>query len=170
MIKDNFLFFSSGILGNWYKSPFVDGSGNYFENVETYFQWCKSSHFKDYGVSKKILRSITPAVAKRLGQEVGGFDEDEWKKVNKKYMKEGLLLKFTQNDSAKAHLMSTFPKELVQASFKDTYWGIGVGIGDPDLHDRLKWRGTNYLGKALMSVRDELMSDEKNLQDHPVFI
>ena len=45
---------------------------------------------------------------------------------------------------------------LGEANRNDAYWGIGMGLNDPDVWKQDKW-GKNLLGKTLMSVRDELL-------------
>ena len=64
-------------------------------------------------------------------------------------MKEGITLKFTQVDGLRQALLSTNDKELIEASPRDGYWGIGLSLGSHNLKDRDKW-GSNNLGKILM--------------------
>ena len=58
-----------------------------------------------------------------------------------------LLAKFTQNEACRSQLLNTHGKVLMEYSEKDKYWG---DAGD--------FRGSNYLGKALMILRDHLMA------------
>jgi ribA/ribD-fused uncharacterized protein len=53
-------------------------------------------------------------------------------------------------------LMSTEEKEIVEASPEDTIWGIGMHETHPDILDRTKWLGTNWLGEAIMQVRETI--------------
>lgn len=48
-------------------------------------------------------------------------------------------------------------KTFVEASPSDPIWGIMMPIGDPNIVDETNWKGQNLLGKALTSVREELV-------------
>jgi ribA/ribD-fused uncharacterized protein len=52
--------------------------------------------------------------------------------------------------------MKTGDKEIVEASPVDKIWGIGLHETDPDALDKSKWQGTNWLGEAIMQVRDAI--------------
>ena len=70
-------------------------------------------------------------------------------------MREGVTLKFTQVEGLRKALLSTNDKELIEASPRDSFWGVGVSLGNKDLRNRSKW-GMNHLGKILMEVRDAI--------------
>jgi len=53
-------------------------------------------------------------------------------------------------------LIATGDRVLVEASPRDTIWGIGMGASNPDAKDPTKWRGRNLLGFALMEARASL--------------
>ncbi|KKN32889.1 hypothetical protein LCGC14_0809150 [marine sediment metagenome] len=53
-------------------------------------------------------------------------------------------------------LVATGDKFIVEASPTDCIWGIGMSCDDPGITDPKNWRGTNWLGKAIMKVRDVL--------------
>ena len=55
-------------------------------------------------------------------------------------------------------LLSTGNKVLVEASPKDTIWGIGLSVNDENIEDKNCWRGTNYLGYELTRLKFKLMS------------
>ena len=71
----------------------------------------------------------------------------------------GLISKFSQNLKFKKALLDTGDAEIVEASPTDRIWGIGLAESDPRIWDRNNWRGTNWLGIALMRVRDEIRKD-----------
>jgi predicted NAD-dependent protein-ADP-ribosyltransferase YbiA (DUF1768 family) len=56
----------------------------------------------------------------------------------------------------RAFLLATGDKVLVEASPRDTIWGIGMGAENPDARDPARWRGHNLLGFALMEARARL--------------
>ncbi|HEY2512949.1 MAG TPA: NADAR family protein [Polyangiaceae bacterium] len=61
----------------------------------------------------------------------------------------------------RTRLESSGGKVLVEASPRDTIWGIGSGASNPDARVPGRWRGTNLLGFALMEVRAQLARPSK---------
>ena len=59
-------------------------------------------------------------------------------------------------------LIATGDKEIVEASPEDKIWGIGLRESDPLAWDKSTWKGTNWLGEAIMAVREELFYEDKN--------
>lgn len=68
-----------------------------------------------------------------------------------------LCLQFGQNSKMRQKLFRTIGTTLAEASPMDAIWGIGLAEEDPAARDKSQWPGTNWLGIALMEVRDELM-------------
>ncbi|WP_295221067.1 NADAR family protein [uncultured Chryseobacterium sp.] len=79
-----------------------------------------------------------------------------WDEHKYEIVKQGNLLKFSQNEKLKEFLLSTEDKVLVEASPYDTIWGIGMPETNPKAGNPSEWNGENLLGFALMEVRDEL--------------
>ena len=52
--------------------------------------------------------------------------------------------------------MATGDMEIVEASPTDKIWGIGLHETDPRAWDKATWQGTNWLGEAIMQVRETL--------------
>ena len=69
---------------------------------------------------------------------------------------EGLLAKFSQNESLKKQLEATGRAILAECAVRDKIWGIGLSMSDPNRLDRNKWCGQNLLGYTLMMVRERL--------------
>ena len=69
---------------------------------------------------------------------------------------EGLMAKFSQNDSLKQKLLETGDAILVECAGSDKVWACGIRLDDDRRFDASQWSGTNILGFALMQVRDEL--------------
>jgi ribA/ribD-fused uncharacterized protein len=57
-------------------------------------------------------------------------------------------------------LMATGDLEIVEASPEDKIWGIGLRESDPRAWDKSTWQGTNWLGEAIMRVRQKLREED----------
>lgn len=145
----------NGYLSNWYLSDFVIG-GKSFSSMEQYMMYSKARIFKDEEIAKKILLTSDVAQIKALGRQVSNYDESTWNGVRQIIIYEGLLAKFNQNDDLKAKLKSTGDSILAECAVKDSIWGIGLSMKDPNRLNKNEWKGENLLGYALMMVREHL--------------
>ena len=66
--------------------------------------------------------------------------------------------KFSQPEAKNLLLLST-GYEIVEASPYDKIWGIGLGVEHPDVTDKSKWRGTNWLGIAIEEARTLILEE-----------
>jgi hypothetical protein len=94
---------------------------------------------------------------KKLGRLVKEYDDEVWKEHRFDVVVSGNYAKFTQNEELKKFLLSTGNRIIVEASPKDTIWGIGMDEFDEDAINPKKWKGTNLLGFALMEVRSKIL-------------
>ena len=113
----------------------------------------KARLFGDEATLAQILAAPHPGVAKALGRQVQGFDNEVWTQHRFDIVVRGNQAKFGQNETLKSYLLSTNEKILVEASPTDTIWGIGLAETDQRVYDPRQWRGSNLLGFALMQVR-----------------
>ena len=156
-----YLFFygqanSNGFLSNFYRSTFEEDN-ILFDTVERYMHYHKALLFEDYTSANKILQAKTPLDTKRLGRKVKNFDPMTWNLNKKKIVKNGILLKFINNDKLKKKLLDTGDLTLVEASCgrnPDRIWGIGFSEKTA-LINKEKW-GLNLLGEILMEIREFL--------------
>lgn len=155
MNTDNCLFFYGGPLSQWYPSRFMLGGVGYV-TAEQYMMAMKAHQFGDVVTHAAILHTDNPREQKALGRQVKGFDPLIWNQVAREIVYQGNVAKFSQNPELLRYLLSTDAKELVEASPTDTVWGIGIGMDDPLRFFRESWRGTNWLGLALMATRMKL--------------
>lgn len=154
MDKDKFEFFWGGPFSQWYKSNFtIDGIT--YNCAEQYMMAMKALFFGDHETHEKIMKTSDPKKQKALGREVKNFDANKWNTICRQIVYEANYAKF-HKEPLKNVLLSTGDKEIVEASPYDTIWGIGLGENDPNRFDKSKWRGTNWLGEALMKVRADL--------------
>ncbi|GMR51373.1 hypothetical protein PMAYCL1PPCAC_21568, partial [Pristionchus mayeri] len=109
-----------------------------------------------YISAERIMEERWPRDQKEIGKNLNGFNAQSWDKVSRGVMREGLLLKFEQDEGLRRALISTGDSLLVECSPNDTKWGIGLDRLDPRAHDPSKWRCANWLGQVLMEVRDSL--------------
>ncbi|MBM7418205.1 MULTISPECIES: NADAR family protein [Chryseobacterium] len=162
--KLDFLFFwghtvkeeiTKACFSQWFPYEFEENRMSY-KTAEHYMMAGKAKLFNDLETLEQILRAETPNQAKSLGRKVKNFDPQLWDEQKYEIVKQGNLLKFSQNEKFKEFLLSTNDKILVEASPYDTIWGIGMLETDPKAENPQQWNGENLLGFALMEVRDEL--------------
>ena len=145
----------NGYLSNWYPARFtVDGV--VFSSMEQFMMYRKEICFQDDHIAVQILDTEDVSQIKALGRMVSGYEDNYWNGVRQIIVYEGLLAKFSQNEELKRLLKETRNALLAECAVKDQIWGIGLSMKDPDRLDRIRWKGQNLLGYALMMVRDRL--------------
>jgi ribA/ribD-fused uncharacterized protein len=140
-------------LSNFHPCSFVI-EGQRYHSSEQYFQYKKAQLAKDEPSMNKILTAKTASACKYFGDNVR-ISNSVWYKNNLTIMKQALHAKFSQNDSLKDFLLLTGNMRLGEASPRDKYWGIGIGLGDKDVLTK-QWPGKNHLGHLLMELRTTL--------------
>ncbi|CAM6004869.1 unnamed protein product [Sphagnum balticum] len=113
----------------------------------------KALLFGDDESYQKIMKSKDPSEQKAIGRTVKNFDPNKWNLVCRKVVYDANLAKFS-DPQLNRFLMETGDKEIVEASPYDRIWGIGLGTDDPRCLIKSQWQGTNWLGIAMMEVRD----------------
>ena len=129
--------------------------------AEQYMMHKKARLFNDVEIAEQIIQTNDPRKHKALGRKVRGFNEVTWKEQCQAIVREANKEKFTQNPELLAALMETKGTTLVEASPRDTIWGIGLSAENPKAQRRETWRGTNLLGQILTDLRDEIDSECK---------
>lgn len=155
MTTDKFVFFYGGVFSQWYAHD-MEIDGVTYNCAEQYMMAMKAQTFGDTASLQKIMSTDDPSYQKALGRKVAGFDPDMWNCVAKNYVYKANLAKFSGD--LKQFLLETGDREIVEASPTDVIWGIGLGMNNPDIFDKNKWRGTNWLGECIMRVREDLKS------------
>ena len=160
-VKDSYLFFYGHLKKDGYLSNFSNHSFKElditFNSVEQYMHYHKALLFKDEDIANKILAAKKTLETKKLGRKVHNFTNEIWSLHKKNIVKNGLILKFTQNEDIKKKLIDTGTKILVEAAGgrnADRIWGIGYGSSNA-MENIDNW-GQNLLGQLLMEVRNEL--------------
>ena len=147
-----------GCFSNWYPAPF-EIARHSFVSSEQYMMYQKVLLAHEYELADKILNTSDPAEAKEYAGPgyFKSFDsvKDIWERIRKNVVKRGVRAKFAQNPELLNQLLETGNALLCECAGKDTVWGIGINLREPDWHDVSKWRGSNYLGIILMELREE---------------
>ena len=133
-------------LSNFWIAPFVCvGSvpkGTLYQSVEHFYQSRKSF---DVGYRQKVAAAHTPGKAKRLGRKCEV--REDWDEVKLGIMRQGVYLKFAQNNELATKLLETGDAELVEGNYwGDTFWGVDLRTGE----------GENHMGRILQEVRSLL--------------
>ena len=157
-ITDTHVVFLRGPFSNFHHCCIQYGNVT-FKNSEQLFMYLKAKHFNDNQTAAQITGTPNPAEAKRLGRQVKGFIASQWEQAAYDAMLLACTLKFKQNHSLRTMLLNTGDKELVEANQKDRRWSCGYYPTDPRCLDESKWYGTNWLGKILMEVRNQLKEE-----------
>ncbi|MFF7143053.1 NADAR family protein [Streptomyces nodosus] len=142
-------------LSQWWPAPFtVDGVE--YATAEHWMMASKARLFGDTEAQDEVLRAAHPALAKKAGRLVRGFDEGAWERERFAIVVEGSVHKFAAHAAPRAFLLGTGDRVLVEASPVDRVWGIGLAADDERAAEPESWRGSNLLGFALMEARERL--------------
>lgn len=124
--------------------------GQFWRSVEHYYQAMKFSHDENYLNYMETIRTTpSPFKAKSLGGNRSYQIRPDWETYRNVVMLKALRAKFDSKTNPKLanKLISTGTAQLTEDS-KDKYWGNGGPSNN----------GKNTLGKLLMQVRAELLS------------
>jgi ribA/ribD-fused uncharacterized protein len=145
----------AGCLSQWWPSPFtVDGVE--YRTAEHWMMARKARLFGDERAERLALDAPNPALAKKAGRLVRGFDEAVWERERFGIVVDGSVGKFASDGELRSFLVGTGERVLVEASPLDRVWGIGLSADDDHAFDPGRWRGANLLGFALMEARGRL--------------
>ncbi|AVH56211.1 MULTISPECIES: NADAR family protein [Streptomyces] len=146
---------SASCLSQWWPSPFVVDGASY-ATAEHRMMASKARLFGDEEAERRAVAAPNPALAKKAGRLVRGFDEAIWERERFGIVVDGSVHKFTAHADLRKFLLGTGDRVLVEASPMDRVWGIGLAADDERAADPERWRGANLLGFALMEARERL--------------
>ncbi|MER5369705.1 NADAR family protein [Streptomyces sp. NPDC002722] len=142
-------------LSQWWPTRFtVDGVT--YASAEHWMMAGKARLFGDAESEAAAVAAKSPAVAKKVGRLVRGFDDAVWQGERYALVVAGSVHKFGGDPELREFLLNTGDRVLVEASPMDRIWGIGLAADDPRAENPASWRGLNLLGFALMDARAEL--------------
>lgn len=137
-----------------FPSEFEDSSGMHFKSLTQYIVAKKAELFGDINSFEKAMGVTSPSVLVNIDQSIKHFDNEVWNYHRYPIIKEGNIYKFSQNSDMRDILVNTCGTIIAQTTQSDPILGIGLGRGNPNIGDPLKWPGKNYLGFILSEVRD----------------
>jgi ribA/ribD-fused uncharacterized protein len=120
------------------------------KTVEHIFQAYKTLNEKE---RTDILLSKTPGEAKKLGSKC--TVRKDWEDIKYKVMLDLVTIKFNSNGDLKFHLINTGNAKLIEGNtWHDNTWGNCICDKCKDIE------GKNWLGKILMTVRENLINKQ----------
>lgn len=143
-------------MSQWWEGRAFEVDGVRYETAEHWMMAEKARLFQDEEILQEILKTKSAAKVKKLGRKVKNFDAGVWFDHSLEIVTKGSFHKFNQNKDLKTYLLQTGNKVLVEASPYDAIWGIGTTSDAPNVENPNTWRGTNFLGFALMEAREQL--------------
>lgn len=130
------------VLSN-FSSFMVEWKGNWFQTSEAAYHWEKFPH--EPTLQRIILKCPSAHAAFKLAEESRDFVRPDWKDVRVGIMHEILQAKAAQHEYVRRKLLASGDKELIENSWRDSFWGWGE-----------ERDGKNMLGKLWMEIRAEL--------------
>jgi len=127
-----------------------------FNCTEQFMMYCKAMLFGDRDVADLILKATNPQAQKVLGRRVRGYVEEEWVAKREQYILIGMIEKYKQNPQECQWLLDTEDAILVEASERDTLYGVGLSEDDPRIENPYEWRGRNLCGDLTMMAREHI--------------
>ena len=126
--------------------------------LEQYLMHEKAMFFNDHIMADRIMTSDNAFYQRAFGQNVKKINMEKWRIKVPGVLLKGLMSKFSQIEHCKIYLRMTGFMILVEASAKDDYFGIGLGLNASaeELCNHSEW-GYNLLGRTLMDVRSRLI-------------
>ena len=152
---DTHVYFYGSVYSQWALRD-MEIDGLIFNCCEQYMMYKKAMLFEDHGMIGEIMTTNNPREQKALGRKVKNFDKDKWEEIARDVVYKANYAKFTQNKDCLNELVKSGDKIIVEASPYDCIWGVGLAPDDPKVLDEKNWRGTNWLGEAIMQVRTNM--------------
>ncbi|WP_443072997.1 NADAR family protein [Streptomyces sp. NBC_01451] len=150
-------------LSQWWPAAFSVAGVDY-ATAEHWMMAAKARLFEDAEAERQAITAPNPALAKKAGRLVRGFDEAVWRRERFGIVVEGSVHKFAAHSDLRGFLLGTGERVLVEASPVDRVWGIGLAADDEAAMDPERWRGPNLLGFALMAARERLRAGQASLR------
>jgi len=118
--------------------------------------WMTSEHayhaekFEDSKILEQLKNTRSAHDAMKLAYANKDKYRKDWDEIRLEMMKKILLAKVEQHPYVKKKILESGDRELVENSWRDSYWGWGPNKD-----------GENHLGKLWMEVREEVRRNGK---------
>lgn len=116
---------------------------SWFPTTEHAYHWEKFPNSRS--LQSDIRTSISAHEAFKLAERNKEYVRADWSEVRPLIMRQILWAKVQQHEYVKRKLLATGDRDLIEDSWRDSYWGWG-----PDR------QGKNALGALWMDIRNEL--------------
>jgi len=140
-----------GVLSNMKGKQKILINDIWFSSSEAIYQSLKFPNNKELQI--KIASENSPILAKRIATHNVKYKREDWDHVKNNIMRLSIRIRCLQSQDFFNLLLSTSPKQIVEISRKDSYWGAL-----PKETNHLN--GKNVLGRLLMELREEISHEE----------
>ena len=148
--------FENGLcqLSNDHWTP-IKENGKEYSTVVQYVLAQLARHFNNKKRLRQIMNATISEDQEDAAKMIDSYGDDEWKNMEKQFMKKGLSLKFQQHPKLRAALKGTGQSVIANCNTSEGIWATGTKLNDAQTRDMKKWTGQNLLGVMLMMVRAE---------------
>jgi ribA/ribD-fused uncharacterized protein len=144
-----------GGLSNMCSGYPLNINGHKILTSEAIYQACRFPDLPD--VQRIIINEKSPMTAKMKSKPHRANTRDDWDSARVAIMRWCLQVKLAQNFIKFGKLLEeTYPKQIVEDSRKDKFWGAVR-----DKNDENTLIGVNALGRLLMELRQKYMSESR---------
>lgn len=126
--------------------------GHDFDTSEHAYHWAKfpmveplSGLVQEQAVAREIRRARSAHEAFKIAEDNAFYRRADWDAVKVDIMRDILRAKVAQHEYVRRKLLATGERELIEDSWRDSFWGWGPSRD-----------GQNMLGKLWMEIRAEL--------------
>lgn len=128
----------------------LEWKGIRFDTSEAAYHWEK---FIDYpNLQEQIRQAPSAHAAFKIAERNSEFVRKDWTTMREGTMRRILWEKVNQHEYVKVKLLETGDRELIEDSWRDSFWGWGADQ-----------QGKNALGKLWMSIRHEVRAMEQHM-------
>lgn len=127
-----------------------------FPTGEHAFQACKAALFNDMHALRLLVQTPSPWLAKRIGRDVRGYDDELWSKRSFTAMCHVLKSRVNSSELIYRNALAVKDKVFIESSPTDFLWGNGICGGSMDTFNPAKWKGKNLHGRAWSAVLQSL--------------
>lgn len=146
-----------GGLSNMCSGYPLSVNGHKILTSEALYQACRFPHLPE--VQREIIVQKSPMTAKMKSKPYRNFTRPDWDSKRIAIMKWALQVKLAQNFTKFGNLLEeTWPKQIVEDSRKDKFWGAVRSKDDKNI-----LIGINALGRLLMELREKYMDRRENM-------